>query len=56
MITEYKTSEADMIVGIRIVSFEEGSFRHFHKFGNHLIARLISRLFFNEGDRHSFRL
>ena len=45
LIAELTKSGADMIVGARISSFDEHSFRRFHKFGNHLVARLISRLF-----------
>ena len=35
----------DMVVGARLSSYREGSFRRFHQFGNHLVATLISRLF-----------
>jgi glycosyltransferase involved in cell wall biosynthesis len=45
LIAVYKTSGADMVVGVRIASCEEASFRRFHRFGNYLVAKLISRLF-----------
>ena len=45
LIEAYKRGGADMVVGARLASFEAGSFRRFHKFGNYLVARLISRLF-----------
>ena len=45
LIAELKKTGADMLVGVRMVSFEEGSFRRFHQLGNRLVARLISRLF-----------
>ncbi len=35
----------DMVVGVRMSSFEDRSFRRFHRFGNHLVAGLISYLF-----------
>lgn len=45
LIAEMKRSSADMVVGVRLASFAIGSFRRFHQLGNHLVARLISRLF-----------
>jgi glycosyltransferase involved in cell wall biosynthesis len=36
---------ADMVVGARISSYESGSFRKFHMFGNRLVAWLISTIF-----------
>ena len=36
---------ADMVVGIRMSNFDTGAFRNFHIFGNHLVAKLISKLF-----------
>ena len=36
---------ADMVVGARISSYESGSFRKFHMFGNRLVAWLISNIF-----------
>jgi glycosyltransferase involved in cell wall biosynthesis len=38
-------SGADMVVGARLETYAERSFRPFHKFGNRLISGLISRLF-----------
>ena len=45
LIAELGKGSGDMIVGARITSYDERSFRMFHKFGNRLVARLISRLF-----------
>jgi glycosyltransferase involved in cell wall biosynthesis len=45
LITELRKTGADMVVGVRMVSFAAGSFRRFHRLGNHLVAGLISRLF-----------
>jgi glycosyltransferase involved in cell wall biosynthesis len=45
LIEEHKMSGADMVVGIRTAFSGEVPFRRFHKFGNHLVARLISLLF-----------
>ena len=45
LIAELKRTGADMVVGVRMFAFEEGSFRRFHQLGNHLVAGLISRLF-----------
>jgi glycosyltransferase involved in cell wall biosynthesis len=45
LIAELHKTGADMVVGIRMLSFASGSFRRFHQFGNHLVASLISRLF-----------
>jgi len=39
------TGGADMVVGARISSYESGSFRMFHMFGNRLVAWLISKIF-----------
>jgi len=41
---EFSAAGADMVVGARNI-FESGAFRKFHKFGNKLVAFLISRLF-----------
>src|SRR5262245_55047186 len=35
----------DMVVGTRVARAEAGAFRLFHRFGNHLVARLIGSLF-----------
>src|SRR5262249_31553171 len=45
LIAELKKTGADMVVGVRMSSFKEGSFRRFHQLGNYLVAGLISRLF-----------
>jgi len=45
LIEEFEQGGVDMVVGVRMKTFEEKSFRMFHKFGNRLVARLISWLF-----------
>jgi glycosyltransferase involved in cell wall biosynthesis len=45
LIAEFRVSGADMVVGVRMSTFTENAFRRFHRFGNHLIAKLISYLF-----------
>jgi glycosyltransferase involved in cell wall biosynthesis len=45
LIEEFHTSSSDMVVGARVGDSEAGSFRRFHRFGNRLVARLISLLF-----------
>lgn len=40
-----KQNHTDMVVGTRLKKFETGSFRLFHQFGNHLVAKMISILF-----------
>jgi glycosyltransferase involved in cell wall biosynthesis len=45
LIAEPRKTGADMVVGVRMVSFAAGSFRRFHQLGNRLVAWLISRLF-----------
>ncbi len=45
LIAEFKKGEADMVVGARLSSFSTKSFRQFHKFGNRLVAWLISLIF-----------
>jgi glycosyltransferase involved in cell wall biosynthesis len=45
LIAELQKTGADMVVGVRMLSFATGSFRPFHQLGNHLVASLISRLF-----------
>jgi len=45
LVTEFRKSGVDMVVGARVVSFEEDSFRRFHKLGNRLVAGLVSKLF-----------
>ena len=45
LIAELQKTGADMVVGVRMLSFATGSFRRFHQLGNHLVASLISRLF-----------
>jgi len=38
-------SGADMVVGQRLEAHDRASFRRFHRFGNHVISRLIARIF-----------
>jgi len=45
LIEEYRKGGTDMVVGVRMNRYEHSSFRMFHKFGNNLVARLISWLF-----------
>ena len=45
LVDEFLRVRADMVVGTRIEHPEVGAFRAFHRFGNHLVARLISMLF-----------
>ncbi len=45
LLQEFRRSGADMVVGARTLGSEEGSFRRFHRFGNRLVARLITILF-----------
>ena len=45
MIAEFRKGSVDMIVGVRQSSSEGFSYRRFHRFGNRLVAWLISKLF-----------
>jgi len=45
LIAEFRKGGVDMIVGVRTSSLEDRSYRRFHRFGNRLVASLISRLF-----------
>ncbi|MGC2422887.1 MAG: glycosyltransferase family 2 protein [Nitrospirota bacterium] len=45
LIAELKKGAADMVVGARLSAYEAKSFRAFHKFGNRLVAGLISLIF-----------
>lgn len=45
LIDHYDQSDADMIVGTRLISYDKKAFRRMHKFGNRLISKLISKLF-----------
>lgn len=45
LVEQFRKSGAAMIVGCRMKSFDERSFRKFHQFGNRLVAGLISLLF-----------
>lgn len=45
LVAEFRKGGADMIVGVRKSSPEVSSYRRFHRFGNRLVASLISRLF-----------
>ena len=45
MLARFQRDHLDMLVGARLERYEEGAFRPFHRFGNHLISRLISILF-----------
>ncbi|HZN04215.1 MAG TPA: glycosyltransferase family 2 protein [Candidatus Polarisedimenticolia bacterium] len=45
LLEAFRAGGVDMVVGARIESSEAGAFRRFHRFGNHLVARLIASLF-----------
>lgn len=45
LVAEFRKGGVDMIVGVRESSAQEHSYRRFHRFGNRLVASLISRLF-----------
>jgi glycosyltransferase involved in cell wall biosynthesis len=45
MLERLRQDHLDMLVGARLENYEEGAFRPFHRFGNHLISRLINVLF-----------
>lgn len=45
LIERLRSSGADMVVATRLQQHAPGSFRLFHRFGNHLVSRLVSRLF-----------
>jgi len=45
LVAEFRKGGVDMIVGVRKSSHEASSYRRFHRFGNRLVASLISRLF-----------
>lgn len=45
LVAEFRKGGVDMIVGVRKSGVEDGSDRRFHRFGNRLVAWLISHLF-----------
>ena len=45
MIAAFRKGGVDMLVGVRQAAAEELAYRRFHRFGNRLVAALISRLF-----------
>jgi len=45
MISMVMNDEADMVVGIRLETYTDKSFRPFHTFGNKLVKSLINKLF-----------
>ncbi|MFY9609822.1 MAG: glycosyltransferase family 2 protein [Blastocatellia bacterium] len=45
LVSEFRKGGVDMIVGMRAFAVEGGSARRFHRFGNRLVAWLISHLF-----------
>lgn len=45
LIATLERSDADMVVGTRLSSFDGRSFRRFHLFGNRMMSWIISRLF-----------
>ncbi|HET8945721.1 MAG TPA: glycosyltransferase family 2 protein [Candidatus Polarisedimenticolia bacterium] len=45
LLEAFRSGGVDMVVGARIERSEAGAFRRFHRFRNHLVARLIASLF-----------
>lgn len=45
LIERFLQGSADMVVATRLVEPDDRSFRPFHRFGNHLVSRLVSILF-----------
>lgn len=45
MVAAIERDQADMVVGSRLVNYDEKSFRPLHSFGNRLVASLINRFF-----------
>lgn len=45
MVALIKNEQADMVVGNRLKTYTEKSFRRFHNFGNHLVKSLVNLLF-----------
>lgn len=45
LIEKLKAAHADMLVATRLVGHAEGSFRLFHRLGNHIVSRTVSTLF-----------
>lgn len=45
MVAEFRRGGVDMIVGVRKPLAQDLAFRRFHRFGNRLVASLVSRLF-----------
>ncbi len=56
LIAELRKTGADMVVGVRMVSFAAGSFRRFHQLGNRLVAAVDLPPLLREGDRRPVRL
>lgn len=45
LIRRFRDADADMLVATRLEGHADGSFRVFHRFGNHLVSQLVSTLF-----------
>jgi hypothetical protein len=45
LIERFRRENLDMLVATRLDRHADGSFRSFHRFGNHLVSRLVSTLF-----------
>ena len=45
LIDRFTRGSADMLVATRLVEHDDTSFRTFHRFGNHLVSKLVSVLF-----------
>lgn len=45
LIAQFQQADADMLVATRLEEHAGAAFRLFHRFGNHLVSRLVSTLF-----------
>lgn len=45
LIRQLQAADADMLVATRLADHADGSFRVFHRVGNHLVSQLVSTLF-----------
>lgn len=45
LISSFLKEEVEMLVGTRLEEHQTGSFRHIHKFGNHLITLIVNIIF-----------
>jgi glycosyltransferase involved in cell wall biosynthesis len=45
LIQRFRDSSVDMLVATRLIEHDDESFRTFHRFGNHVVSKLVSILF-----------